>query len=198
MPFSDQKPRLCFGPAAKWLIKQAIAIAVASALVAPAQAQSQNEYQVKAAFLYNFAKFVEWPASAFQGSTQPMALCILGRDPFGHWLKEIIDGRSVEGRAVVLRHISNASEAGSCHVLFAGASESKRTWSALESMKTPGLLTVGDCTDAREGGAIITFTLEGDRVRFEVNNGAAERGKLRISSRLLSLARNMKEQHKQA
>jgi hypothetical protein len=193
MTFSNQIRQLRLVQTAKWLVRQAISTALACALVAPVQAQSQHEYQVKGAFLYNFAKFVEWPTSAFQSPTQPIALCILGRDPFGHWLKEIIEGRSVDGRALVLRHISNASEAGSCHMLFAGSLEPKRTWTALSAIRIPALLTIGDCATASEGGAIINFTLEGDHVRFEVNNEAAERGKLRISSRLLSLARNMKE-----
>jgi hypothetical protein len=155
--------------------------------IAPAQAEAPDEYQVKAAFLLNFARFVEWPAEAFTGPADPIVTCILGKDPFGRWLKEAINGRSIEGRALTLRHITGAAEATSCQILFVGSSEPKRVWSALSGVRR--ILTVGECGDASEGGAIVNFVIEDGRVRFEINTEAAELAKVRISSRLLSLAR---------
>ncbi len=150
--------------------------------------QAMDEYQVKAAFIYNFARFVEWPAETADIQA-PLLTCVLGRDPFGHWLKDTIEGKSIDGRKLTVRDISKSAEAGSCQILFVSSAEPKRTWTALAEMKKPGLLTVGECGEAREDGAIINFFLEGGRVRFEINTEAAELGKIRISSRLLGLAR---------
>jgi hypothetical protein len=159
--------------------------------IAPAHAQTRDEYQVKAAFLYNFALFVQWPAEAFNSPMDPIVTCVLGKDPFGHWLKEAINGRSIDGRALTLRHIAGAAEAASCQILFVGASEPKRVWASLAGIRK--VLTVGECGDASEGGAIVNFVIEDGRVRFEINTDAADLGKVRISSRLLSLARLTKK-----
>jgi hypothetical protein len=165
----------------------AIPAILGSVFIAETRGQARDEYQVKAAFLYNFARFVEWPAEVFTGPADPIVTCILGKDPFGHWLKEAINGRSIEGRALTLRHIAGAAEAASCQILFVGSSEPKRVWAGLASVRR--VLTVGECGDASEGGAIVNFVIEDGKVRFEINTDAAELGKVRISSRLLSLTR---------
>jgi hypothetical protein len=185
-----RRPR--FAGAARQTGNLAISAVLISAIVgsvfsAPTQGEARDEYQVKAAFLYNFARFVEWPAEAFTGPADPIVTCILGKDPFGRWLKEAINGRSIEGRPLTLRHIAGAAEAASCQILFVGSSEPKRVWAALAGVRR--VLTVGECGDASEGGAIVNFVIEDGKVRFEINTEAAELGKMRISSRLLSLAR---------
>ena len=162
-------------------------------LTTPALPQMRDEYQVKAAFLLNFARFVEWPQDSFQNPADPIATCVLGQDPFGHWLKDTVDGRSLEGRALVLRRISKPDEAGACQILFVSASEPKRTWSALSETPRPGVLTIGETPEAGQSGAVITFTWEEDRVRFEINAQAADRAKLRLNSRLLSLAKSVRK-----
>jgi hypothetical protein len=184
--------RLRFAGATRRIGHLAICAILISAIsgvvfVAPAQGQMRDEYQVKAAFLYNFARFVEWPAEAFTSPADPIVICILGKDPFGHWLNEAIHGRSIDGRALTLRHIAAAGEAASCQIVFTGSSEPKRVWTALAGVRR--VLTVGECGDASEGGAIVNFVIEDGKVRFEINTDAAELGKVRISSRLLSLAR---------
>src|SRR5262249_15748266 len=98
-----------------------------------------------------------------------------------------------EGRALAVRDISKSAEAGSCQILFVSSAEPKRTWTELAEMKKPGLLTVGECGDARQNGVIINFILEGGPVRFEINTNAAEHGKVRLSSRVLGLARIIRE-----
>ncbi len=163
--------------------------AVGILLTASALSQVRDEYQVKAAFILNFARFVEWPPEAFRSPSDPIATCILGQDPFGHWLKDTVEGRTIDGRALVLRRISTPEEAVTCHILFVSASEPKRTWSALSETRRSGLLTVGETPEASRCGAVITFILEEDRIRFEINTQAADRGKMRFSSRLLSLAK---------
>lgn len=167
--------------------------AAAVFLTAPAPAQMRDEYQVKAAFIFNFAHFVDWPADAFHDSKDPITTCVLGRDPFGHWLTDTIEGHSVEGRPLIFRLLSKPSEAASCHILFVGASEPRRTWSALAETRRSGLLTIGENDDAGEAGAVITFMLENDRVHFGINTQAAELEKLRISSRLLTLAKSIRK-----
>jgi hypothetical protein len=163
------------------------------ALVAGAPCQTVNEYQAKAAYLYNFGKFVEWPPEALPGPADPIETCVLGRDPFGHWLKDSIAGKSIGGHPLEIRHVSSVADAGACQILFVSASEPKRVWSAISAMKRPGILTVGECSDPAECGAIINFTLENDKLRFEIDSAAAELAKLKISSRLLSLAQSVKK-----
>lgn len=174
-------------------IRYAAALALVFFLTIPAPAQMRNEYQVKAAFLLNFAKFVEWPPEVLRSPGDPIVTCVLGRDPFGHWLKDAVDGRSIDTHPLVLRHISKTTEAGTCQILFVSSLEPRRTWTALAEMTKTGVLTVGECEEAGDNNAIITLSLEGDHVRFEINTQAAEAGRMRISSRLLSLARTVKK-----
>jgi YfiR/HmsC-like len=170
------------GPAAA----AGMAVVLGHCLTAASPAQPFDEYQVKAAFLYNFAKFVQWPAEAFQTAAEPMAICVLGQDPFGRSLADTVAGRAIEGRSIVVRHIPDIKQAAGCHVLFIASTENKRSPLMLAEIK-PGILTVGD-SDASGTGAVINFKLDDGKVRFEINVEAAEREKLQISSRLLSLA----------
>jgi hypothetical protein len=170
-----------------WAIGRAVALSFAAVMGATGPPeQPLNEYRVKAAFLYNFAKFVRWPPESFRSPADPIAICILGQDPFGRSLEDTVAGRTVEGRAFIVRHISSVKQAAGCHVLFAGSSE--RASPLLAGINTPGVLTVGETGSAASEGAIINFTIEEGRVRFTIDVAAAEREKLRISSRLLTLA----------
>ena len=153
-----------------------------------AEAPVADEYPVKAAFLFNFAKFVEWPADAFKGPEDPVMICVLGQDPFGSALEDVVRNKTVANRAFVVRDVSNAQQASKCHIVFVSASERKRFRSLLEELKGRSILTVGEAEDFIENGGIINFKLKDARVRIEIDAGAAERAKLRISSKLLSLA----------
>jgi hypothetical protein len=157
-----------------------------------ASGQALDEYQVKAAFLYNFAKFVEWPPEAFKTPKDPILVCVLGRNPFGNALEEAIRGKSIAGRPFAYRHVSDAESASACQILFVGSEESKHFRSLLESLKPMGILTVGEAQGFAADGGVINFKLDEGRVRFEINVAAAEHQQLHISAKLLSLAQIVK------
>jgi hypothetical protein len=157
-------------------------------LAAAAHGQTIQEYRVKAAFLYNFAKFVEWPSDAFRTPQDPIVVCVLGRNPIGDAAEEVIHGKSIEGRALAFRQVAGAEETGRCQILFISASEDKRFRSLSGNLKPAGILTVGEAQGFALTGGVINFKLEGGHVRFEINVEAAERAQLHISSKLLSLA----------
>jgi hypothetical protein len=155
---------------------------------ASAPAQTADEYQVKAAFLYNFAKFVEWPPEAFKSPNAPISICVFGRNPFGKDLDEAIRGKSIDGRPFVLRQVSDAAEAAACQILFVGSSDGKKLRGLLDNLKPQGILTVGESQGFATSGGVINFKLDGGHVRFEINVDAAEQAQLHISSKLLGLA----------
>lgn len=147
-----------------------------------------SEHAVKAAFLYNFAKFVEWPASAFASSRDPVAFCIVGEDSLGDELAQAIAGKMVQGRPVAVQRAAQIERLDRCQILFVGSSERARFGQLLATVGSRPVLTVGDEEEFRQAGGIINFVLRRSRVRFQIDLGAAERAGLRISSRLLELA----------
>lgn len=157
-------------------------------------AQSVDEYRVKAAFLYNFAKFVEWPAGEFKGPDDPVTICVLGRGPLGPLLEQAVSGKQIEGHPLVAREITETRDAAVCQILFVAAGEKKRLPAILDQLKAGSVLTVGETQNFATGGGVINFKLEDGKVRLEVNLHAAERAKLRISSKLLSLAKIVKDE----
>jgi hypothetical protein len=148
-----------------------------------------NEYQVKGAFLFNFAKFISWPAEAFAGPSSPVVIGVLGQDPFGAWLDEIVQGERVNGRDITIRRLGIRESARDCHILFISESERRRLAEILEELDGASVLTVADMSEFTSAGGVIRLTKEDFRIGLEVNLAAADRAKLRISSRLLSLAR---------
>jgi hypothetical protein len=180
-----------------WRPRRLAAAAVALALLGPAwgraAAPEYGEYDVKAAFLYNFAKFVEWPADAFIGEREPITLCILGDDPFGESLEAMVRGETVGGRQILIDRTRRRGELRSCHILFVSRSESQRLPQVLAELRGASVLTVGDTPGFLEAGVLINFTLQDHKVRFGINPRAAERSRLKISSKLLRLAINQRE-----
>lgn len=172
-------------------------VCLALATIAPAVSYSQpavlDEYQVKAAFLYNFAKFVEWPSAAFKSPEEPIVICVLGQNPFGSALEEIVNGKKVGERGFRIRQTSDVREAARCHMVFLGASDEKRARPFLEEAKALPVLTVGERDGFLADGGIIAFTVRDTRVRFEIDPERATRVKLKISSKLLTLAENGKK-----
>ena len=159
-----------------------------------AQSQEVSEYQVKAAFLYNFAKFVEWPPDASRDLSDPLTICIVGRDPFGTVLDEAVQGKTISGHKLVIRRSKAGQSWKGCQIAFISSSEGKDLPSVLEGSKRSGVLTVGDTEGFAQRGGMINFVVEQERVHFEVNVEAAERAGLKISSKLLSLAKIVREQ----
>lgn len=149
-----------------------------------------NEYQVKAAILYNLAKFVDWPGDAFADPLAPLSVCVLGADPFGTVLDDTLRGRMVGRRVVVARRL--AEVAGGCHVLFVANSERKRLAAILDRLRTESVLTVGEADGFAEQGGMIGLLTDGDRVRFEINVDAAEHARLKLSARLMALASSIR------
>jgi hypothetical protein len=163
-------------------------------LTARAPGQVLDEYQVKAAFLYNFAKFVEWPPEAFKTAKDPILVCVLGHNPFGSALEETIHGKSIASRAFAYRQVSDAESASDCQILFIGSTESKRFRSLLDNLKPTGILTIGEAQGFAADGGVINFKLDDGRVHFEINVDAAEQERLHISAKLLSLAKIVKSE----
>ena len=153
-----------------------------------AQAPVADEYQVKAAFLFNFAKFVEWPNDTFKSAEEPIAICILGQNPFGGALEQVVRDKTVGTRPFQVRTVSNPQQASKCQIVFMSASERKHARSLLEELKGHSILTVGEMEDFTANGGVINFKLKEARVRIEIDTGAADQAKLHISSKLLSLA----------
>ena len=151
-----------------------------------------SEYQLKAAFLYNFAKFVEWPAGALGDPGEPIVLGILGKDPFGPTLEETIRNKTVQGRPLVIRRGDTLQEFKYCHILFITTSERRRLPQIFSILGKGAVLTVGETEHFTQLGGIINFTVEESKIRFEISVDNAEQSGLKISSQLLRLARIVK------
>lgn len=147
------------------------------------------EYAVKAAYLYNFSQFVEWPSTA--ATADFFRICVLGTDPFGRVLDEVVAGQKLDGVRVVARRISRPDEANGCRVLFISSSESDGLPRILAALVNSAVLTVSEIPRFTQSGGMIGFVLEDNRVRFEVNAAAARRAGLKLSSQLLKLAVNV-------
>lgn len=155
-----------------------------------------NEQALKVAFLLNFAKFVEWPAEAFGSGSDPVVIGVLGQDPFGGVLDETFQRQSLNGRNFRVERFAHLQDLKPCHVLFVSGSEKKKVRQLLTTLGASHVLTVGDMSDFAPSGGIIGFFNQGDRLGLEVNVDAAERAGLRISSKLLKLAKVIREKRK--
>jgi hypothetical protein len=160
----------------------------APAFSAFAQQGKPGELQVKAVYLYNFAKFIEWPADAAAAKDQPFSICILGRDPFGSVLDTTLAGEKIGNSRPIARRVASTREAVDCEILFISSSESGGVKQILASVNKRGVLTVSDLPDFTSVGGMIQFVLRNNKTRFEVNLTAAEKAGLTISSQLLKVA----------
>jgi uncharacterized protein DUF4154 len=163
-----------------------VALLLASS-VAAAFGQSAAESQVKAAFLYNFAKFVEWPSGAFAGTDTPLVIGVVGKDPFGRDLDDVVRGRTAVGRSIVVRRYA-ASDTLDCHVAFIGTSEKRRLGEILRRLKGTAVLTVSDLDDFIQAGGMIRMFAAAGEIKLEINPDAATSAGLKLSSKLLGAA----------
>ena len=155
-------------------------------VIQQARPQSQqDEYQLKAAFIFHFAQLVEWP-----GASSNLVLCILGDDPFHGELDDTVRGKQIGSRMLQVRHVRQLSEVHGCQLLFISKAEVRRIPAVLSELQHSPVLTVGETDGFLNAGGIIRFCLEGSKLRFEVNRSAAETAGLKVSSRLLVLAKN--------
>jgi hypothetical protein len=148
-----------------------------------------REYQLKAAFLYNFTKFVDWPGASFSSPQDPIVIGVLGPAEFSATLERIVRNRQVNGHAILVKRVAAADGAGAVHVLFVTAAEDALFEQIRAGLATSPILTVGESESFRALGGAINFVLEEGKVRFEIDAGAAERSGLRISAQLQKLAR---------
>ncbi len=151
-------------------------------------AQSLSDYQVKAAYMYSFAKFISWPEGTFATARDPIRLCILNDEPFQSQLGQIVKGKSIDGHPVLVIPVQNREQARGCNELFISSADSRNTSQILESLQGTSVLTIGEAKDFVQEGGILSFVLQGDHVRFQVNRKAANQAGLRMSSQLLSVA----------
>ncbi len=156
--------------------------------LAHAQSKEISEYEIKAAFLYNFAKFIEWPEEMFADTDSPFIFGILGDDPFGQVLEQTIGSKFIQGRSLEIVRFKQYEEIKYCHILFINFSEYGHIKEIFKHIDLLGILTIGDEEGFAEQGGIINFYMEDDKVCLCINPNAAERARLKISSKLLNVA----------
>jgi len=144
-----------------------------------------TEYQVKAAYLFNFGQFVEWPVAAWDSPQAPFAICIVGEDPFGSTIDEVVRGESIKGHQLVIRRFTASDAISGCNILFMGRSEASNVERILDSLRGHSILTVTDSAGTESRDAVIVLVTENNRVRMRINVAAARANNLVISSKLL-------------
>lgn len=147
-----------------------------------------SEHQVKGACLYKFAKFVEWPASAFPAANTPITIGILGKDPFGSDLDLMVKNKTASGRPIIIKRFADIASAKSCHILFISPSEERRLPEVLGALKDLSVLTVGETAQFTASGGMIALTMSGGTVHITINMDAAEQARLVVSSQIQNLA----------
>lgn len=152
-----------------------------------------KEHQVKAAFVFNFVKFVEWPAGAFADERTPIQIGVAGKGVMLEALEAAVKGKEVGGRELVVRRVETPEEASKLHVLFLGADGDARLGTWLAKASENSVLTIGESEAFQTSAGMIAFVWQGDRLRFEINLAEAERAKLRVSAQLLKLASKVKK-----
>lgn len=152
-----------------------------------------TEYKVKALFLFNFAKYVDWPAEIFPATNSPIIIGIVGKDKFGDELEHAVEGKRVNGHGFTIKHLAANDDLHVCQILFIADSEASQMKNILNKLDALPVLTVGEDKAFEENGGIIDFILKENRVRLEINLAAMNRAKLRISSKLLAVADVVRE-----
>jgi hypothetical protein len=157
--------------------------------ISPAQSLTTSEYEIKAAFLFNFAKFVDWPPDAMKNTDGSFVIGILGRDPFGVALEQTIGDKTIRGAAIQIRRFQNLNDLRFCHILFISESEKNGLPGILDKIGDQSILTVSDMPDFARRGGMIHLYMENNRVRFIIHTQAAENAGLKLSAKLLTLAK---------
>jgi len=160
--------------------------------VLQAQQPRVSEYHLKAVYLYNFGRFVQWPPNATAAKGDSFSICVLGQDPFGPSLDSTIAGETLDGKPLAVKRISTLRDAAERRILFISSTEEKHLKEILTALDDSGVLTVSDMPGFTRRGGMIQFVLEGDKVRFEINLASAESARLVLSSELLKVAASVK------
>jgi hypothetical protein len=175
-----------------WLLAAVLAWTLTSVPSLHAQQPKPGEYQVKAAYLYNFGRFIEWPAKVADAKSNSFTICVLGQDPFGSTLTATLADEAINGKNVVAKRIPGPEDALNCRILFISSSEADRLKQILSTLNDASVLTVSDLPQFSRQGGMVQFTMEGNKVRFEVNLARAEHAGLTLSSELLKVAVNVR------
>jgi hypothetical protein len=166
-------------------------VSSAGAPVVLAQQNASSEYQVKAAFLFHFAQFVEWPPDTFRDADSPLTYCTMGEDPLSGALDQSLSGKTIGARSLRVQQLKPSQPAQTCQVLFIGALETRKISEIMASVSGRPILTVGDTEHFAADGGVIGLVIEANKIRFEINLEAAEKANLKISARLLALAKTV-------
>jgi hypothetical protein len=154
-----------------------------------ALAQTQpSEYQIKAAFLFNFAKFVEWPPDVFPGTNSPIVVGVLGNNVFGNDLEKTIRDKTINNHPFRFLEVTSVTEAAHCQILFISPSEKDNLRKIVDNLHNASVLTVSETDEFIKAGGMINFMIVDSKIRFQISDNAARKARLRISSKLLSLA----------
>jgi hypothetical protein len=147
-----------------------------------------TDTEVKAAFLYQFPKFIEWPDSAFTDSNSPFLIGVLGDDPFGSTLDKMVKGKTINGRKIIVKRSNSVDNLQNCQIVFISSSEKNRLSRIIDGFKGSNALTVSDINGFAKKGGVIGFVYRDNKIAIQINVEAAKRSKLKISSNLLRLA----------
>ena len=147
-----------------------------------------SEYQVKAAFLFQFSRFVEWPPESFSSIDAPLSICVLGTNPFGSALQEIAAGELVQMHPLLVENHNRVEDVADCHIVFVSGRDESATQQALRYLSGRRVLTVSDSNDFTRRGGIIGLVMVDGKVRVQVNRSSADTAQLRISAKLLRVA----------
>jgi hypothetical protein len=172
----------------RYLTMLAMTLVLLQIPVLQAQQPKASEYQVKATYLYNFSRFVQWPANAAAAQGDSFPICVMGQDPFGAALDAILAGETIDGKNVVAKRIAKPQDALNCRVLYISPSENSRLKEILAGVDKAGILTVSDIPQFSQRGGMIQFVMDGNKIRFEVNLTSAQDAGLTLSSDLLKVA----------
>jgi hypothetical protein len=165
-----------------------VCVAFGFSTVTRAQHETPTEYQVKAAYLYNFGKFVSWPTESKATPPESFEICVLGDDPFGAVLDAVVKGGTISGRAAATKRLSAITDVNNCRVLFISSSEDPRLKEIFATLTDSQVLTVSDMPQFADRGGMIQFVQQNSRIRFEVNLRSTEHSRLILSSELLKVA----------
>lgn len=159
-----------------------------------AEPQTTTEYEVKAAFLLKFMGYVKWPEKSFKNAEEKFQVAVVGPDPFGRVLDDAFKDKTVAGRKLEVKRFKTVADIERCHVLFVGSLETPKLAEILEKLAGSAVLTVCESPGSASRGAVINFVIEDKKVRFEINEQAAKRRELEVSSQLLKLAKRVKDE----
>jgi hypothetical protein len=176
-----------------WLTVFALVCVLFGVPILHAQNPKPTDYDVKAAYLYNFGRFVEWPAQVSTSKNEHFTVCVLGQDPFGTSLDTTLAGETIGGRSIVAKRISSTEESDECRIIFLSPAVGDHLKKVFAELDKKAVLTVSDMPQFVQSGGMIQFVLEGKRVRFEVNLAATQRAGLTLSSELLKVATTVRK-----